>query len=332
MEKRQNWIATLRGIAALLVFLSHLSVPTNAVRTTALQFMLGRCGVVIFFLIMGYLAFDAREKRNGKQYLFNRFMRIYPIFWILVTLYFVLMHICHTDYTVGIRSWLLNLTLFNEFLMVDCIIGASWMLPMQIVFFVALAILNVQTFKKAIRIRFLNINACTLFVSLLMILACITGYARYATGLPFPTAFFLLLALGVLGMSIRINGGGFRLQILLFEIGLMISTYLSYSEKAVQYLLAYNVGIIMFAVFEKKCGLRIRAFENLGKIGFAFFLGAKIPMIVMNRLIPFSYSLPLLVCGFALEFVLGVAFAALVTRRIEEPVLAWAKKKEKCLA
>ncbi|MBO4865219.1 MAG: acyltransferase family protein, partial [Ruminococcus sp.] len=69
-ENNYGWISTLRGFAALLVFTAHLPIPYPG----QMGFIIGRAGVAIFFLIMGYLAVQARQKRTRKQYLFNRFV------------------------------------------------------------------------------------------------------------------------------------------------------------------------------------------------------------------------------------------------------------------
>lgn len=58
-------IATLRGIAVLLVFFSHLNLSKE------LLFISGRIGVVLFFLISGLLAYSSRYKKSLKQYIFN---------------------------------------------------------------------------------------------------------------------------------------------------------------------------------------------------------------------------------------------------------------------
>ena len=117
------WLSSLRGIAALLVFISHLPIHMDRI-----CFIVGRIGVCIFFLMSGYLAYGSRMKRTTRQYLFNRFIRMYPVYWILLIFIFML----EGKYS-GIEL-AANFTLFQEFLGVDCFIGASWMMPIQIVF------------------------------------------------------------------------------------------------------------------------------------------------------------------------------------------------------
>lgn len=79
---KQYWISSLRGIAILLVFFSHLYSVSGA----TFKFVIGRIGVVIFFLLSGYLALSSRKKRTANQYIFNRLIRIYPIYWLILGL------------------------------------------------------------------------------------------------------------------------------------------------------------------------------------------------------------------------------------------------------
>ena len=86
MDKRDmggqiQWISSLRGLLVLLVFISHLELSFIS---KDVLFVIGRIGVVGFFLISGYLALTSVQKRTTKQFYFNRFLRIYPMFWILL--------------------------------------------------------------------------------------------------------------------------------------------------------------------------------------------------------------------------------------------------------
>ena len=68
---RISWIESLRGVAVILVFISHLYL----INGTHFGFVIGRIGVVIFFLLTGFLSIRSRKRRTGKQYFFNRFIK-----------------------------------------------------------------------------------------------------------------------------------------------------------------------------------------------------------------------------------------------------------------
>ena len=150
-----------------LVFFSHLTVlPLHK----DLLFIIGRIGVAGFFLISGYLAVTSLERRRIKQCLFNRFMRLYPVYWILLLMTFFL-----TEGHDGKElTW--NMTLFEEFVGYEAMIGASWMLPIMVVFFVLLTALK----KMKSKINWLYYATCAGSLAI--------GTLRYWTGKPFPTA------------------------------------------------------------------------------------------------------------------------------------------------
>ena len=146
-SKKIEWISTLRGIAALLVFISHLYL----VNGTSMGFIIGRIGVVWFFLITGYLSHDSRKSKSGKQYLFNRFVRMYPVYWILLLTYYIVT-LFFSDTHASIISLLFNMTLFEEFLGLDCILGGSWMMPIQIAYFIIIGIFGTAIWCKKFKI------------------------------------------------------------------------------------------------------------------------------------------------------------------------------------
>jgi peptidoglycan/LPS O-acetylase OafA/YrhL len=128
-----EWIASLRGVLVFLVFFSHqteLPVPKDA------MFILGRIGVAGFFLVSGYLAVTSLQRRTAKQFLFNRFLRLYPIFWLILVLSYLLSPHC------GLKELLWNATLFEEFVGYEAFLGASWMLPIMVVFFLLLTLIT----------------------------------------------------------------------------------------------------------------------------------------------------------------------------------------------
>lgn len=129
-----------------------------------------------------------------------------------------------------------------------------------------------------------------------------------------------------------ISGGGILqrsiiTRLLLFEIGLLISTKLSYAESFVAYIVAYNVGILLFltAFYVKP---NVNSFNELSKLGFAFFLGAKFPIGIVKLYIDFSQSLLMQITGWFIEFIMAVLFSWVITRYIEKPLFAWGKAIE----
>lgn len=305
-----QWISSLRGILVFLVFFSHLTVlPLHK----DLLFIIGRIGVAGFFLISGYLAVTSLERRNVKQFLFNRFMRLYPIYWLLLLMIFFLTEGHDAKELFG------NLTLFEEFVGYEAMIGSSWMLPIMVIFFVILTALK----KKMIKVNWLYYAICAGSLAI--------GALRYWTGKPFPTALCLLMCVGLIGYIFKQRGWDKVLVrlIVIFEVTLIIASALSYGEKVYWYFIAYNLGFAAFFLFERY-NVGMKAFDKLGELGFTFFLGADIPMLLLGLCCSgIADGNCYIYC--ALKFILAIAFSYVITRCCEKPLLAWGKGFEKSL-
>ena len=321
-ENNYGWISTLRGFAALLVFAAHLTIPWPHY---LVGFAIGRAGVAIFFLIMGYLAVQARQKRTRKQYLFNRFVRMYPVFWlILIATYIVKIIAWKASFFGHLKDLLFNMTLFNEFLGSGCIIGTSWMMPIQVVFFVILAVLSVDFFEyisgDMMEKIFIIGGGATVFISLL----------RFITGKPFPTAFGLLLLLGLIGIQYKEYGDIRSIPISylqIYAIAFVPSVFLSYKWDAIGYIAAYALGIALF-VLADKYKVSVDAMDKLGSVGFSFFLAADIPQIILEKIIDTNGSVIKLILFIIIKFAASLGLAYVLTKYVEKPMLKKAKSIE----
>lgn len=92
---RLSHIQSLRGVAALLVMLAHLSaIEARSVPAPLLpdSFAFGMLGVDLFFVISGFImVFVTRDwARPGRvgEFLFARTGRIYPLYWIVTAALF----------------------------------------------------------------------------------------------------------------------------------------------------------------------------------------------------------------------------------------------------
>ncbi|HTA62707.1 MAG TPA: acyltransferase [Bacteroidia bacterium] len=93
MHIRLKLIQVIRGIAAMIVILVHVSSSTLVYfKTPWLNdiFKVGWNGVDIFFVLSGFIITfihfgDLVKRQNVKQFFIKRFNRIYPIFWVVNT-------------------------------------------------------------------------------------------------------------------------------------------------------------------------------------------------------------------------------------------------------
>ncbi|MFD1818848.1 Peptidoglycan/LPS O-acetylase OafA/YrhL, contains acyltransferase and SGNH-hydrolase domains [Pseudarcicella hirudinis] len=104
-----NSIQLLRGIAAIVVVIYHISVFTKNSYSQFFYhnyFSIGFAGVDLFFVISGFIIHYTSQKylnnpARFKEYLKKRFVRIYPIYWVTLGA-LVVVSIVLTDF-LGIK-------------------------------------------------------------------------------------------------------------------------------------------------------------------------------------------------------------------------------------
>lgn len=327
-----KWINTLRAYAILLVFWSHLEGAGNK----DFLFILGRVGVVIFFLIAGYLSVLQIKTKSIIQYLFNRFIRMYPVYWVILILYFLVENYIILKNHISLSVLLANFTLFHQFLGFPQIIGPSWMMPILIIFFITSGLL--KTKRQINNEIILDANRYKKIIIVNIALAVITGGIRYLTGKPFPTAIFLLNSVAFIGASIFISNYKtikewllYNKNILfLFEVGLLVSSYYSYNNYT-SYFISYNMGVLLFLYGMKN--INNIYFKELGDMGFAFFLVADIPNRLMKYYFHFNFneSIHNNILAWSGIFVITYILSFAITEFVELPIRKWAVEIEKHL-
>lgn len=168
-----QYVQVLRGLAALFVVLFHTSlnniVYLNVSPILNNIYNYGWLGVQFFFVLSGFIITyihlpDLEKKINTKRFIKKRFIRIYPIYWVIATvilLYYVFIKKDTAGTTVKIQD-------FNDFIYVlKCylllplnshkhnFIDIAWTLSYEILFYFAFAICIKIGFKKAVYFYFL---------------------------------------------------------------------------------------------------------------------------------------------------------------------------------
>jgi peptidoglycan/LPS O-acetylase OafA/YrhL len=145
-SSRLAFVDTLRLVAAGLVVFQHLA---ERHQTPSIKFLLelgpGVMGVVLFFLISGYvIPFSVRNGLDLRAFLIRRLCRIYPLF--LVALGIVAIggwtgFLNQWSYVrdIGLMPWAANLLLVQDFLGVPAILGVSWTLIIELIWYAVFA-------------------------------------------------------------------------------------------------------------------------------------------------------------------------------------------------
>jgi peptidoglycan/LPS O-acetylase OafA/YrhL len=86
-KTRAHYIDTLRGIAILGIFIAHVGTYAQVSISVQAYLSLGTIGVQLFFILSAYtlcLNYEAIIKINLYNFYINRFIRIFPLFWLFI--------------------------------------------------------------------------------------------------------------------------------------------------------------------------------------------------------------------------------------------------------
>ncbi|NEO43864.1 MAG: acyltransferase [Moorea sp. SIO4A3] len=152
-SKQLKLIQVFRGIAALLVVLVHgdLIFHQNLNRDFLFDiFAFGGSGVDFFFVLSGFIIFyvhqkDIQKPKKIKSFLAKRFIRIYPIYWIVLTGKIMASFLFSYSITYQ-RSFGEIIKAFLLFpqdreLLSSSFIGVSWTLTFELFFYILFSFL-----------------------------------------------------------------------------------------------------------------------------------------------------------------------------------------------
>lgn len=199
-QGRLEFLDGLRGIAALTVAVQHIG-ETHWVSLLGWShewFRMGEFGVLLFFLCSGFIIPASIERRNDLvEFWIGRFFRLWPLYLavmgaILVGYGLTTRLAPPTGYRVGEDS-LLNLTMLQVFSTRPLVIGASWTLGYELVFYLLVSVLFMSGLHRS------SVTTATvLLVSAFGLGGLTTTYMlqlRPARWWTFPVAALLLLVM-----------------------------------------------------------------------------------------------------------------------------------------
>jgi peptidoglycan/LPS O-acetylase OafA/YrhL len=162
-SKRIFELDALRGIAALFVVLFHFTMGR---KEGDYGFKFGVTGVDLFFLISGFVILLTLEKtKTWKEFVVNRFSRLYPTYWACVTIttITILIHLGFANNLLfkTLPDYFANLTMFQLYFRRGDIDGSYWTMIIEMLFYIYM--LLVFVFKKLKHIELISI-ICLIFI------------------------------------------------------------------------------------------------------------------------------------------------------------------------
>ncbi|MEV6979765.1 acyltransferase [Sphaerisporangium sp. NPDC051017] len=233
-RKRLAWLDALRGIAALTVVFEHALQPLlPEVRLPVkTAFEPGWYGVMVFFLVSGYIVPASLERRASlRAFWISRFFRLYPLFGVAVAamaLHAVLgwdgLHVWWKSRPVSLA--LGHLTMLQNLLYMPNLINVLWTLSYEMAFYLlltAMFTLGINRGSTASSLGFTAaavLGAGTLPVTLL---------SAGGSGRMF-TVTLVVTALIAAGLAVAIKGSGALRQAGAIVIGLTVLILLAVNQ------------------------------------------------------------------------------------------------------
>lgn len=199
-QKNLQLIQMLRGVASILVVLLHISINSEEILGyTFLDniFLFGGSGVDIFFVLSGFIITYSNFHHVAKpltigKFVKRRFIRIFPIYWIIITgflmLQLALPAFYKTHFDTGIGNMLQTYLLLPGHIMLN---GVSWSLTNELFFYLLFTLALIIPNKK---LSLYLLIAYFLFLLIFSILTpAVTGGNEFVGMLIFPMNIEFLL-------------------------------------------------------------------------------------------------------------------------------------------
>ncbi|MFW0185190.1 acyltransferase family protein [Rothia sp. CCM 9418] len=169
----------LRGLAILGVIIGHFGSPYNeffpSQPKSPYEFSFGALGVQLFFMISGFvILLTAIRGKTAKNFVISRFSRLYPSYWVaLLMSTFLLLAVGAENHAITIKDAVVNITMFQRFLMVPNVDTVYWTLATEMQFYILMLtylVLNKGKLNKNFIIGFaifwsiLGFILCNIFI------------------------------------------------------------------------------------------------------------------------------------------------------------------------
>jgi peptidoglycan/LPS O-acetylase OafA/YrhL len=337
--KRLKELDALRGIAALMVLFFHYNLLLGA-KSLAI-FKLGVTGVDLFFIISGFVIYMSLTKINhGLDFAINRISRLYPTYWICVTITFLFFCYYNFDkFDIGyLILYFKNLTMFQFYLQAKNIDESYWTLIVEMIFYLGILFLFYTQWLKHLKI--IGVALCCSLIILTQFfyhISIIRKIIYYIPLLQFIPLFFAGITFHeiyikkkkVLTQYIIIILCAFS-QIMLFEFAGKSRYIISHLEYTMMIIIYF--GLFTLFVNNKLGFIVFKISVFFGEISYALYLiHAYIAQEIFIPYLVNDLQINFWIASLLITLPMVVLIASIITFYIEYPSVKWMKAKLKNL-
>jgi peptidoglycan/LPS O-acetylase OafA/YrhL len=233
-RNRLAWLDALRGIAALAVVFEHTLKPLlpEARLPVKAAFEPGWYGVMVFFLVSGYIVPASLERRASlRAFWISRFLRLYPLFGVAVAAMALLtvlgwddLHIWWMSRPVSLT--LGHLTMLQNLLYMPNLINVLWTLSYEMAFYLLLTAMFTLGINRRSTVSSLGFTAAAVLGAgtLPVTLLSAGGSGRMLT------VTLVVIALLAAGLAAVLKGSGALRQAGAIVIGLTVLILLAVNQ------------------------------------------------------------------------------------------------------
>lgn len=272
--ERLAFVDSLRALAAVAVVFHHIGDVLFDDVVTRLGFDFGRYGVLLFFIISGYVvphSLLARTSRPLISFALSRGFRLYPAYWFSLAVVALLGYSKFDSIQLAA-----NITMAQRFLGVADIIGVYWTLAVELAFYLACVALFVLKILGRLK-RMLA------FLAVLSIATLVGAVARAEFGWPIPFGWLGFLGLmfgGAVLKQIDDDGHGADWRIwpaivvfLAMHLAALSVIYIDpvHERPAFREVLSWVAAVASFLVF-RRLQLAPPGTPYIGRISYSLYL------------------------------------------------------------
>jgi peptidoglycan/LPS O-acetylase OafA/YrhL len=308
---------SLRGIAILMVIFGHF-IPARISLGEAQYHVnsLGRGGVMLFFLLSGYLVFRNIEKQDTVTFISRRLFKIFPAYWVNVVLIAVFTFLFGKE-IIPLDVLLSNFFMVQDVFHKDTMSGVYWTLLIEVKFYLFLALQHFLLRGRGVLVTLVAL------VGLNVVVWFSRGHASLL--LTFFPAFYV-------GIQIRrAEASGWNCSAMLRVIGVAIvvaSSLLAFDEYFAQWSAVYVLCEAAMLVVFLRVDVSNAILGFFGRISYSHYLYHASAGYFFLTLVPASLSLAFNIVIILLVIALTTGIAFISYRLVEVPAVAFGKRCE----